>query len=637
MLRILERKRLLKGLAEPTELSNQIDYIHKKYSDPIIKTPRYVNLRKRLDVASQKAFDKIDLGEKDVKYWKQQALSDNGYIDLKISQRRRMQSKEMRGYQFHKSTKHLYSFEDNVIYNTEEDPNFGKIKVTERIRDFNNISERRVVFDNPNTYVPVNKAKIVFKDYNIQGVEGSEALTLSLTNVSRNAQLFMEYMKAQIPPPIPTNPLAPTEPMVVNQIPDVTMEANTEEIAAHTENLNTNSLYIEDLGKKIELLVDTMNDGSLYANFGNVMGEIIKEILDDDKREYDDTVLQGVNKTIERLVLTVTKDHESIVELSESYKNMISAVIQGNHDAIGQNAQSITQAMRVITEEIKETSSNNAKAIYDLLEKSIPIYQQPNNPLGTTDLTGFMNHITELYNSFMQFSKENATTMIAILSEGNNTNNDKMIEMYRDIASKLSNISSNVVNNQQQTVEGINLLGSAIGDTKDTVIQGVNHLSDQQKMLEYLTNIGIQSTYLQNEQIYAKYMQIHNIDRNLTEQQNAMTSYINMLNMEGTQNWKNPSQMNIKDEFIEMMKFMHTITSQPSLDFIKEMGYNITFNMWLQRNSDEKYGRFFTRINNHSEVYYGKMRQYIATKNDLGVNAEVRGEVDVLVNRIMDG
>ena len=87
--------------------------------------------------------------------WRRMRTTFDSYTNLSPAERRRVSIANMRGYQLERNHKLLYSFEDNVVYDVDIDPEFNKIVVRSVNYKFSDM-EKRAVFDNPFGYEPIS-------------------------------------------------------------------------------------------------------------------------------------------------------------------------------------------------------------------------------------------------------------------------------------------------------------------------------------------------------------------------------------------------------------------------------------------------------------------------------------------------
>ena len=95
--------------------------------------------------------------------WLEKRAMFDSYMNLSPAERRTPISNK-RGYQIRRIDKEnvlLYSFEDNVVYNTKIDRQFNKIVVQSVNHKLINM-EKRAVFDNPFGYAPVSPYRVKY-------------------------------------------------------------------------------------------------------------------------------------------------------------------------------------------------------------------------------------------------------------------------------------------------------------------------------------------------------------------------------------------------------------------------------------------------------------------------------------------
>ena len=93
------------------------------------------------------------------KYLSMKSTFDN-YMLLTPSERRKMNISNMRGYQYDKNARLLYSFEDNCVYKVTEDPIMNKIVIIRKENiPFTDI-QKRAVFDSPTKYKPISPYRL---------------------------------------------------------------------------------------------------------------------------------------------------------------------------------------------------------------------------------------------------------------------------------------------------------------------------------------------------------------------------------------------------------------------------------------------------------------------------------------------
>ena len=107
---------------------------------------RYFNKVEQAELNQQRT-----MGER----WRRMRTTFDSYMNLSPAERRRVSIANMRGYQLERNHKLLYSFEDNVVYDVDIDPEFNKIVVRSVNYKFSDM-EKRAVFDNPFGYEPIS-------------------------------------------------------------------------------------------------------------------------------------------------------------------------------------------------------------------------------------------------------------------------------------------------------------------------------------------------------------------------------------------------------------------------------------------------------------------------------------------------
>ena len=131
-----------------------------------IKEKRHVSQTKKLITKTiQKHFkerenDQFAMQKKrSEKYLSMKSTFDN-YMLLTPAERRKMNISNMRGYQYDKNAKLLYSFEDSCVYKVTEDPIMNKIVIIRKENiPFTDI-QKRAVFDSPTKYKPISPYRL---------------------------------------------------------------------------------------------------------------------------------------------------------------------------------------------------------------------------------------------------------------------------------------------------------------------------------------------------------------------------------------------------------------------------------------------------------------------------------------------
>lgn len=167
---------------------------------PINKKQKYhrSQTRKLLAKKINKRFDAV---EKEDYYtnirserWRMLKTNYDAYMNISPAERRTVSTSNMRGYQYDRFTKVLYSFEDNCTYSTQIDPVLNKINVIRKLHDMSDI-EKRSVYDNPIKYIPVSPFRIKWpqtvtqvagNEIVIKMDESFENVTNKLNEVSSN-------------------------------------------------------------------------------------------------------------------------------------------------------------------------------------------------------------------------------------------------------------------------------------------------------------------------------------------------------------------------------------------------------------------------------------------------------------------
>ena len=128
---------------------------------PLIRyKPHKQKSRAMMDKLLNRYFNKVEQAELNQQRtmgerWRRMRTTFDSYMNLSPAERRRVSIANMRGYQLERNHKLLYSFEDNVVYDVEIDPEFNKIVVRSVNHKFSDM-EKRAVFDNPFGYEPMS-------------------------------------------------------------------------------------------------------------------------------------------------------------------------------------------------------------------------------------------------------------------------------------------------------------------------------------------------------------------------------------------------------------------------------------------------------------------------------------------------
>ena len=83
----------------------------------------------------------------------------SSYMDLSPSERRRIPTSMMHGYQFDERSKELYSFDENAVYKVEV-TTMGKLRILNKIRDLTDVDKRHV-FDDPFRYKVISPFRVI--------------------------------------------------------------------------------------------------------------------------------------------------------------------------------------------------------------------------------------------------------------------------------------------------------------------------------------------------------------------------------------------------------------------------------------------------------------------------------------------
>mgnify|MGYP000637610573 CR=1 FL=1 len=83
----------------------------------------------------------------------------SSYMDLSPSERRRIPTSLMHGYQFDERSKELYSFDENAVYKVEV-TTMGKLRILNKIRDLTDVDKRHV-FDDPFRYKVISPFRVI--------------------------------------------------------------------------------------------------------------------------------------------------------------------------------------------------------------------------------------------------------------------------------------------------------------------------------------------------------------------------------------------------------------------------------------------------------------------------------------------
>ena len=127
---------------------------------PLIRyKPHKQKSRAMMDKLLNRYFNKVEQAELNQQRtmgerWRRMRTTFDSYMNLSPAERRRVSIANMRGYQLERNHKLLYSFEDNVVYDVDIDPEFNKIVVRSVNHKFSDM-EKRAVFDNPFGYEPL--------------------------------------------------------------------------------------------------------------------------------------------------------------------------------------------------------------------------------------------------------------------------------------------------------------------------------------------------------------------------------------------------------------------------------------------------------------------------------------------------
>lgn len=182
------------------ELENFTKSDFQPYNDDYVYIPikprvHQQHSRKIMDKMIQKYFNKVEetalnptrvFGNK----WQSLKATYDTYMGLTPNERRRVDVSNMRGYQFDKNSKKLYSFEDNCVYNVTVADKFNKIVVVSKDHLLSD-TEKRAVFDNPFQFEPISPYRITWPTSTIRDIKD-----LSIIEINKSVDKLSDTMNA---------------------------------------------------------------------------------------------------------------------------------------------------------------------------------------------------------------------------------------------------------------------------------------------------------------------------------------------------------------------------------------------------------------------------------------------------------
>lgn len=182
------------------EIDNFTKSDFQPYNDDYVYIPikpkvHQQHSRKIMDKMIQKYFNKVEetalnptrvFGNK----WQSLKATYDTYMGLTPNERRRVDVSNMRGYQFDKNSKKLYSFEDNCVYNVTVADKFNKIVVVSKDHLLSD-TEKRAVFDNPFQFEPISPYRITWPTSTIRDMKD-----LSIIEINKSVDKLSDTMNA---------------------------------------------------------------------------------------------------------------------------------------------------------------------------------------------------------------------------------------------------------------------------------------------------------------------------------------------------------------------------------------------------------------------------------------------------------
>ena len=397
--------------------------------------------RKIMDKMIQKYFNKVEqtalnptrsFGNK----WQSLKATYDTYMSLTPNERRRIDVSNMRGYQFDKNTKKLYSFEDNCVYNVTIGDKFNKILVVSKDHLFSD-TEKRAVFDNPFQFEPVSPYRITWPSSTIPDIRD-----LSIVEINNSVDKLSNTMNA-----FATN---------MNTVMD-TLTSNTSAI------INQNAMIYNDFKQQQQQEQEQQEDQEIVYGDRLYYNPDGSYVIDRSKARYVKRGSKAYNTLIDRGWEENgdgTMVHNQFIEKPQP---VVQNVIQQQMD-IQPLVMQVNNVVASVTNLVDRMTSldlaTNIVDIHSILEEISTVVRG----ISTRQEEQTQNHL----DGYQQTMKS-----ITDLHDKITTRIDEEVPALRELNNAFTNLSSSIMNRENQLDEQIGTLINAQKDvfkkSEDTI------------------------------------------------------------------------------------------------------------------------------------------------------------------------
>ena len=366
--------------------------------------------------------NRFDTVEKDDYYsniksekWRMLKSQYDSYMNISPAERRTVTVNNMRGFQYDKYTKLLYSFEDGCVYSTEIDPVFNKINVLRKLHDMTDI-EKRTVYDNPIKYPPVSAFRIRYPNNNTQfGNDIIIKMDESIENAANKLNTAAENINAA------------TENFIAQQ-------NNLQ------QNINANQQAVVSVGKQEEENI-VLQDGQVlhYNRDGSIPVLSNSPYVYRNSKTYKDLVKRGFVDSGKFLYIpdnsNIKVDISQNIQLTDVLSKLDELISKMNSIDIGTNFGNILLAINSVNTRIQDIDSVNTQLQGTINQDFNSLLESTRNQLKNMETLEktFTDYINLMKSSQQNDQLNNISKLVTDMKSMIETAN----QMYSDINDRL--------------------------------------------------------------------------------------------------------------------------------------------------------------------------------------------------------
>ena len=685
------------------EIDNFTKSDFQPYNDDYVYIPikpkvHQQHSRKIMDKMIQKYFNKVEetalnptrvFGNK----WQSLKATYDTYMGLTPNERRRVDVSNMRGYQFDKNSKKLYSFEDNCVYNVTVADKFNKIVVVSKDHLLSD-TEKRAVFDNPFQFEPISPYRITWPTSTIRDMKDLSIIEInkSVDKLSDTMNAFTTNMNT-----VMDNISSTTSAL---QMTSLDLATNIVDIHSILEDISTtvrgisdkqeeqNQLHLDGYQQTIQSITDLQDkitrrideEVPALTDLNNAFTSLSSSIMNRESQldEQIGTLINAQKDVFKKSEDTIAALQERIdpghqIEIAEVTPRVDPEVLKGIHsmnsffdyfkDQYYEYLSNMLQANNALIQSISEKQNQQSEALTIIAGTNYQTILQQLQAMNN-GIEQSYNHYNPLLENMIQTLQQQSANTQQLLTDATQLaqsqielqrdNQQLLTDMQTDNRNMLGVINQNVVNGNQQ---------------RDAQMQMINNLQDQQSYLNWLVQNGFNEISSMVEQLYQSYIALQNripqlqfgnnntpllndnpispllltndntsIAPTIVETANTIAPVIESIDRITSEN-QNTEHINtkdvIRDDFISFLNILaNNRDNVLFMEKCQEYGLRLLFNSYRVRNSDSRIFTFFVRLANgvitNHEIEEGF--EYLRT---VLVNMQPNPEIDQLIVNVI--